>query len=860
MRPDEDDLDKELQAHLELEAAEQEKAGRQPDEARYAARRALGNLALIKEETRAAWKWVLLESLAQDLRYAGRMLRRSPVFTMAAVLSLALGIGANTAIFTVVNAVLLKLLPVRNPEQLAIVGGGSGVPYPAYELLRDRNRVFSSLIAYAPIGLNVLLQNETEPVHGQLVSGSYFDGLGVGAVAGRMLAVQDDLPSAAAVAVVSHIYWQRRLGADPGIMGRPIVINRVPFTIVGVAAASFFGLEVGESPDIFVPFQTEPRLRPSSSILLGRFTWWVKVIGRLRDGVSDREAQANLDQLFPQFLRAAAAAAPPNMPQSMKDAYVRQRIRVFPGSRGLSELQSQFRNPLLVLMSAVALVLLITCANLANLLLARATSRRREIALRIALGAGRGRVMRQLLTESLALAMLGGAAGLVAAGWVLQLLQQIVRQHAMPVELRMDTGVVWFTAGVSLAAGVLFGILPALRGSRVEDMRAARQTAGKFLAIAQVALSFVLLSGAGWFVRTLASLQSVDPGFTRDDVLLFSVDPTQSGYSGARLPAFYENLSERLGALPGVTAVSFSQSSPLSGNDSTTMISEFGTPASIHMNSRAHRNIVAPRFFETLGIRLLAGRGFTAQDNETAVKVAIVNHAFAREHFGAQSPSGRRLGYGPGQASGPVSIVGVVADSKYNSLREQPVPMVFLPYRQFSSLGGMTFEMRVSASVAAGALREAVGNHVAIAQLTTLGKQVEKSLTRERLVATLSSCFASLALVLAAVGLFGVMNYAVARRTREIGIRVALGARRAQVLGMVLGEVLLLVAAGMAIGIPAALAAGRLLESLLFGVTATDPYALVAAAGALTMAAVAAGYLPARRACRIEPTLALRHE
>jgi predicted permease len=801
-----------------------------------------------------------LERFCQDLRYGWRALRKNPSFTATAVLSLALGIGGNAAIFTAVNAALLKMLPVRDPQQLVLL---RPVPYPAYELLRDQNSVFSSMLGYANVGL----AGPAGPIDGQLVSGSYFETLGVNAILGRSLTIADDLPSATPVAVIGYGYWQSHFGGDPAAVGQSISLNGIPFTVVGVAPAGFFGLELGNRPEIYVPLNLEPRLRPASDALRARLHWWLTAMGRLRPGVSARRAQANLDRIFPQFLRATIASVPLGGSENRKAAFLRTRVVLEPGGKGSSNLRKQYTRPLLVLMAIVGLVLLITCANLANLLLSRSVAREREIALRVAVGAGRGRVIRQLLTESVLLAALGGAAGLALAHWGIQFLPRLLGGPSL--DLHLDLRVVLFTAALSLLTGLLFGVLPALRASQIEIVpslkkvgSAPRLAAGRPLAVCQVALSIVVLVGAGLFIRTFQNLASVDFGFARTRTVLFSVNPGGSSFGGTRLRNVYAELRTRLAALPGVSSASFSQASPLGGNDSTTMISAFGSLPAVHENSHAHRNIVSPGFFRTLGIHLLAGRDFTERDRESAPRVAIVNETFARQVFGSHTPLGKTLGYGPGQASGPVTIVGVVADSKYNDVREQPMPMVFLPYRQFPSISGMTFELRTAGEPSAleHAIRAQVGNELTIINITTIDRQIDDSLRPERAIATLVSLFGIVALLLAAVGLFGVVNYSVTRRTNEIGIRMAIGARPREMLQMVLREALWLVACGLAAGIPAAWAAGRLVGSLLYGVTATDPYVLIVAMAVLLTAALTAALLPAHRAARLDPLTALRHE
>jgi predicted permease len=809
---------------------------------------------MLKETMREVWGWTSFERLGQDLRYGFRTFRKNPSFTAAAVLSLALGIGGNAAIFTAVNAVLLKMLPVRDPGQMVLL---RPVPYPAYKLLRDQNGVFSSMLACASIGL----AGAAGPINGQLVSGSYFETLGVGAALGRRFTSADDLPSAAAAVVISYSYWQSHFAANPTVLGQSISLNGIPFTIIGVAPPGFFGLELGNHPDVYVPLSLEPQLRPASDALRARLHWWVTSMGRLRPGVSERHVQADLDRIFPEFLRDTAATVPLGGSENRKAAFLHERVVLEPGNKGLSKLRKQYARPLLVLTGVVGLVLLMTCANLANLLLSRSVAREREIALRVAVGAGRGRVIRQLLTESLMLAALGGAGGLALAQWGIRFQPFL--------DLRLDLRVLLFTAALSVLTGILFGALPAFRASQIEIVPALKQVGrtpplavGRFLAVFQVALSIVLLVGAGLFIRSFQNLASVDFGFARGRTVLFSVNPGTSAFSGPRLQNLYGEVAARLGTLPGVSSVSFSQASPLAGNDSTTTISEFGSTPTVHESSHAHRNIVSPGFFRTLGIRLVAGRDFTERDRENAPKTAIVNETFARQFFGSRTPLGKTLGYGAGQSSGPVTIVGLAADSKYNDPREQHIPMVFLPYRQFPSIAGMTFELRTASEPSAleKAIRAHVGRRLTIMNITTIDRQIDDSLRSERTIAALVALFGVVALLLAALGLFGVVNYSVTRRTNEIGIRMAIGAKPREMLQMVLREAAWLVFCGLALGIPIAFAAARLTGSLLFGVSAGDPYALAIAIAVLLAAALLAAFLPAYRGSRVDPLTALRHE
>lgn len=876
----EQDLERELLSHLEAEAEEQEENGLSSEDARYAARRALGNTTSIKEKAREMWSWVWLERFAQDVRYASRQIKKAPGFAVVVVVTFALGIGVNSALFTVTNAVLLKMLPVHDPQQLALVGvvnpkhaePGFAMPYPAYEQIRDHNQVFSSVLAYGDTDLTARFGDTSDRVHAQLISGSFFTTLGVETVLGRAISPDDDRSGAAPLAVISAHFWRQRFAGAPDVIGKILPLNGVAFTIAGVVNPRFFGVELGSNPDVYVPISLQPRLNPGSRQLQASTTWWLHILGRLRSGVSPEQARANLGPVFAGFLRRAVREAPPAIPQALKDEFLRQQVVISNGSAGLSRLRKQFREPLLVLMGAALLVLVVTCLNLANMLLARGITRQREMAIRLSVGAGRSRLIRQLLTESVLLAAIGGIAGFIVSAAVEHILVTYL-PYTDGLQLNSGIRVVLFTAGISLLGGCLFGLLPAIRVSRGNPASALKDNSQDLhgggrkislsgsLVTAQIVVSLGLLSCAMLFARTLQKLDSVDRGFTHSAVLLFSVNPAASGYTGSRMFDFYESLKQGLNALPSVEKVSFSFSSPLSGNDSTTRISPFGSDPAVHEHSHVHRNMVSPDYFATTGIALLAGRDFDSRDNGSAQKVAIVNESFANDVFGAESPIGKRLGYGPGQNSGPVEIVGVVADSKYESLRDQHVPMVYLPYRQFPPQA-MTFELQVSgvSNSLLPAIRHLAGSTVPITDVTTLDEQVDQSLIRERLLTLLTSCFAVLTLLLAGLGLFGLVSYRVAIRTREIGLRMALGAQRANVFGLVLKDSLLPVLAGVAIGLPCAFGAGRIVQGLLFGVTAADPITMLIVIAALILAAACAAFLPVRRALRLEPMSALKRE
>ncbi|HXI39911.1 MAG TPA: ABC transporter permease [Bryobacteraceae bacterium] len=870
------DLDREIRAHLDLEAEEQAAAGVPRELAPYAARRAFGNVALFKEATREIWGWSSLERLSQDLRYAARILRKNPGFTTVAVLSLALGIGANTAIFSVLDAVLLRALPVRDPAQLVQleeVHEGQAYnffSYPAFGLLRERNQVFSDVFAWAARGMNLGMGGEVEPVEGLYVAGNYYASLGVPALLGRTLTPEDDRPAAPSVAVLSHQGWIRRFGADPGVVGRTVTIEGVPVAIVGVTPAWFFGAEVGSSWEIAVPVTLQSRLNPDRPFLGRTDAQWLRVMARLKPNVSEQQARAQLTVLWPHLL----SALDPQGQYGTRSL----GIRLEAASTGLSDLRIRFSKPLFVLMGIVGLVLLIACANVANLLLARARTRHREMAVRLALGASTPRLMRQLITESVFLAALGGILGLFFSFWAATALVQLLSSRigsAVYLNVRPDWRVLVFTAAIALATGVLFGLAPAFQTTRAglgEALRTStrvagtRRTLGKVLVAAQVALCLVLLIGAGLFVRSLRKLVSVDTGFQREGVLLGSLHPARAGYRDTALANFYRQLLERVSALPGVSSASLSVYPPLTGGGGTFFgaagVLVDGRRAPQNTQGYVYLNIVSPHFFETLRTPLVAGRDFGPQDHERAPRVAIVSEALVRHYFPDGSPLGRHIQIDSGPAD---EIVGVVKNAKYETLREKPHFVVYQPYLQnLSEASSVNLEVRGAGSLAglAPAVRlqvRAIAPQVPVA-IFTLTDWVDQFLTQERLIAVLASTFGLLALTLAAVGLYGVAAYAVTQRTGEIGIRMALGAQAKTVLWLALREGLLLVLAGIAVGIPTALGAARMISSMLFGLTTNDPLTLAMAIAVLIAVATVAIWIPARRASRIDPITALRYE
>jgi predicted permease len=887
----ESELDEELRHHLELSGS---------------ARR-FGNVALIKEDSRGMWTFTFWEQFGKDIRYGLRAMGKNRLFTAMAVLSLALGIGANTAIYSVMDAVMLRALPVRNPGDLVILNwrtkgeadvvsdhtgssydepGGAEVspdfPWPAYELLRDHNTVFSTLFAYQRVGrLNLLWNGQAELGDVELVSGNFFNGLGVIPAAGRLISASDDRTGASQVAVLSYSYWNSRLAGDASAIGRTIQINGLPFTIIGVSAPEFFGIRAGSAPAVYVPIMNRPSLARNygnerDTMFIDQHFYWADIMGRLRPGVTKARAEAELAARFHQFELASA--------RNDKERAVLPALWLEDGGSGVDSLRRRYSKPLFVLMTMVALILAIACANIANLLLSRATARRREMAVRLSLGAGRGRVFRQLLTESLMLAVPGALIGLgvAAAGmrflvWLLANGDQSFALHA-----QIDWRVLAFTLTVALLTGVLFGLAPAIEATRVDITPALKETRAsaprgrsrrfglsRLLVVSQIAISLLLVLGAGLFVRTLANLHSVELGFNKENLLLFSLDASKAGYKDAALRAFYAGLEDRFCALPGVRSATITSNPLVSGGTSTIGIAVPGiaklangrTPNSAYAQ-------VGPRYFETMQIPILLGRGIDSRDSEGAPLAVVVNEVFAKKYFPGQSPIGKHFALGTDKDSPDATIVGVAKSARYASLKETIPPVMYLAARQ-KTLNqpprDMSFELRTAGDPLAMAqtIRKIVHDAaptVPIAEITTQAARIDSTISQERTFADLCSAFAALALIIASVGLYGTMAYAVSRRTNEIGIRMALGAQRRRIVWMVLREVLALVAVGLVIGLAGAWASASAIQSFLFGMKPADPVALIAAVAVLTSAAIAAGYAPAWRAAKVDPMTALRHE
>jgi len=869
------ELDEELRFHLQSQIDLQISAGLSPDEARYAAQRAIGGITQIKEACRDTRKLNWVDDLAQDTRYAARMLRKTPGFTAVAILSLALGIGANSAIFTLINAVLLRQLAVRDPQQLVqltnTVKGdwNSYFGYPQFEQFRSESRLLSGIFGMTGLGrVNVTFRGRSDLARGEAATDNLFAVLGVTAQYGRLFMPGDD--PQASVVVLSDRYWRHHFAGDLSALGETVSLNQIPFTIVGIAPPEFSGISLDNAPDLWAPMHALDRFKLDRTRWREPFTSWLVIAGRMRPGVSRDQAQAELDLIHRRLLTRQLSAV--ERPGETMQRFVRESHLVLRGAaNGLfSGLREHYAFPLLLLMVTAAGVLLIACANLANLLLARASARRREIAVRLGLGAGRGRIVRQLLTESVLLAGIGGLAALRVAWWGSAVLVRMIASGdaAVPLVLQPDWRVFGFTAVVSFATGIVFGVAPAIQEARVNpgldlkegvgQAKPATRRTNRLLIAVQVALSIVLVTSAGLFGRTLHNLSSVDMGYERENVLVFSVNAKLAGYPNDRATALYRKLLEKLQAIPNVESISLSRVRP--ADDEVYLVERVGEvdghKLTEHDSIRVAFNSIGPGYFLTVKTPILLGREFNLRDDEAAPKVVIVNESLASRVLPGQNPIGHRLG--------GATIIGVVRDSRYGGPREQPRSVLYHALFQSAVDDGISVEMRQRAG--GDALQEArreiasIDRNLAIFRAATLRGQVQTSMLRERLLATLSSFFGVVALFLACVGIYGLMAYSVARRTAEIGVRIALGAQRSDVVWIVLREALILTLAGVAAGVPAALWMARYAKSLLFGVSAADPAVVAGSIAIMAGIAILAGYLPARRASHIDPMTALRYE
>jgi predicted permease len=821
----------------------------------------------------------MLDAFLQDLRYAIRALRSSPAFAAVAILSLALGIGANTAIFSLIDSVILKTLPVSHPEQLLQVTIGKDGYYtnPIWEQVRDRQDVFSGIFAYGGGRFNLAAGGEARYAEGNFVAGQFFETLGLRTVLGRILTPADDQRGCPGTAVLSYGFWQKEYGGSADVVGKNISLDNHPFEILGVIAPGFTGVDVGRAIDLYVPVCAEKIIRGENSMLDRRSTWWMRVIGRPKPGVPGSQVTARLKTLAPAIFEATT---PPNWKPEDQASYRTRSFETQPVSNGLSNVRKEYQQALMILMGITGLVLLIACANVANLLLARSAARQREIAIRMALGSGRGRLIRQLLTESLILSLTGAALGILFAQWGTRLLVGFLSDGRGKtfLDLSIDSRVLAFTAGVAIVTALLFGLAPAWRGTRVNPQSAMKANSrgviegskfglGKALVVLQVALSLVLVVGAGLMLSTFFRLETLDAGFEREHILLASVDLRNGHYPQERRSAVYREMLEHLRALPGVRSASASDLTPISGSSWNEDLQIEGYVSKGREDTLVWFNLISDRYFETLGTDLIAGRDFNSHDTPESTKVAVVNQSMAKKFFAGQNPIGKRYRTEEGNKMGAwIEIVGVVKDAKYEGLREKVLPTAYVPVSQEAKPNQtLTFEVRVAAgapSALTSAVKSAIAdvNHDVSIQFKSFAVQVDESLARERLLATLSGFFGALALMLAMIGLYGVMSYNVARRRNEIGIRMALGAEQSHVLRMVLREVAILIVVGLAIGLGAAIGTTRFVESFLYGMKPNDPWTLFLSAAVLASVAALAGFLPARRASRLDPMTALREE
>lgn len=904
------ELREELQFHLKEEAEQHQGEGLEEEQARWAARRELGNLTLVQEDTRAMWGWTILEQFGQDLRYAFRTMNANRLFTLLAVLSLALGIGANTAIYSFMDAILIRSLPVGDPQSLVVLnwraktthgdfvmqgmsgdtyddpkaGTEAGIfPYPAFELLQKSDSVFSSVFAFQysfANNLNVTIKGEADLESGVFVSGEYFSGLGVPAVSGRIILPDDDRTGAPAVAVVSCALSQARFGGPPNAIGQSIVIDSVPFTVIGVTPPGFFGTDPQQTPSLYLPFRTNLALgaanpfglRPAD--YMGENFYWVQMMARLRPGVSAAQAQAALSPAFQQWVRSTATSDQQraNLPQ----------LLVKEAASGLDTLRREYSQPLYVLMTMVGLILLLACANVANLLLARSAARRREIALRLSIGASRWRIIRQLMTESVLLASLSGICGVMCAIWGIRVLTLLLANGRNNFTLRAELNwhVLAVTAALSLLTGLIFGLAPALQATRVDVLPSLKETHGvqgaarrglrrlslaQVLVGSQIAISMLMLVAAGLFVRTLSNLESIQLGFNRENVLLFQLNALKGGHKEPDLSAFYADLRRQFGEIPGISAATLSEGSMV-GGETGLPLTVGGTP--VPPGTRIWN--VGPNFFHTMQIPMLAGRDFDEHDRPGTPFVVVVNEAFAKDNFPGRNPLGQRVvlleaGEKP-RVARDMEIVGVSRDARYGSLTRDIPPVAYIIFNQgYPQLDQVEYALRTMGDPLsyANAVREIVRRTDATVPVTEIKTQVtdiDQTISQQIAFAKLCVGFAILALTITCIGLYGTVSYNVARRTGEIGIRMALGAYSGNVIRMVLSEISLLAAAGLAAGMVVALAVSKFVESFLYGIKRNDPASLLAAAAILFGAAFLGAYAPARRASRIDPMVALRHE
>jgi len=869
-RRTEAELVEEMEFHLALEQQRLERNGVPTSDVASASRRVLGNVALAREDARGVWVVPWLESVWQDGAYAVRIVRRSPAFAAAMIVVMALGIGATAGVFSLLDALVLKSLPVRAPDRIVFFAK-PGFSYPLFTAVRARSsHIFSGFFAWHVERMNVQWTNELERSEVLMASGDFYATLGVGVVAGRPFGPEDDHVAGGPhgrVAVISHGCWRRRFGGDASVVGRIVRIDRVPFTIIGVTAPGFFGVAPGHAPDVTIPLTSildaETFRTPSGA--------WLQFMGRVRDGLTIPQANVALQSLWPGALEVTTS---PDEPADRRAMYLGRTTALEPGRTGFSPVRNQFQDSLWMLLAFVVLLLAVASASAANLLLARGVARRREIAVRLAIGASRSRLIRQMLTEALVWTVLGAAAGLVLADWGGRVLVSLMSTAEEPIVLDVSTNwrVVTFTLALALLTTALSAVLPGLRTTRLDPAAAMKDggqaggsllrhwSLGKSLVAAQVALTVLLLVGAALFARSLQRVLAQDAGFERRNLLILSTDPIAAGYKAARLTTFYAGLLERLGSLPGVQSASLSWYPPISDGAGhwTQSVAVDGAPVLLEAADRyVYFNAVSPEYFRTLDIRLLHGRPFTQADNES----------LARRYFGAGDPVGRRISVGKHKSRQDLQIVGVVSDAKYQRLQEVTRSIAYLPCAQlYEMMAGVNLVAEIRTAGRIAAVTESVKAEVRTLdagvpfRVETITDRIDASLVRERVIAALAVVLGLSALILACAGLFGLLSYTVSRHTREIGLRLALGANRGAVLWIVMRDSLALTGVGVAFGLAAALALGRFARTLLFQLTDVDPASLAAATVIMLAVAACAGFLPAHRASRVDPVNALRAE
>lgn len=897
------DIDEEFQGYLDAATEQKIRSGLNPQDAYRAARVEAGSMGVVKHKVWTAGWESTAESVWQDVRYSMRMMGRSPGFTAVAILSLALGIGANTAIFTLINNLMLKALPVSGPQELVAFGkefgGGqvAGIPggsidifaYGFYQQIQQRQSMFQGITAFASFPTLVSVKTgaatgTTSQALSHLVAGNFFSVLGAEPLLGRSILPSDTTTAGSnPVAVVSYRYWRQTLVADPAVVSSSITISGKPFTVVGVMPATFYGVDLNaESPDMWLPLTMQAEVMQQPTLIAPGGLRWLHLIGRRKPGMNFAQAQAWVTTQIQQYLRdEEGSTLSPDQKKEIQQTFV----QLLPGESGISNLRTIYEQPLHILMGVVVLVLLIACANLANFLLAKAATREHEFSTRLALGSSRARIVRQILTETLLLSFIGGALGLLLAFWGTRLLINFVVSGTptghTALSATPDLHVLAFTFGLSIMTALLFGIAPALRISRIgaapaltSNARTASSIGGRasrllpnILVTAQVTLSLMLLAGAGLFLRTLHNLQHQDLGFNRTNVLLVQFNPKFAGYKPEQLNGLYERILARLDALPGVHSSTISGSPAIGTSMWRSPIEIKGHNAAPKEDLVTGINRVAPRYFETMGIALLKGRPIAAQDTATAPKVVVVNQTLADHFFPHGDAIGHRFTVGDPSVKGEWEIAGVVRDTKYNSLREVPTRMIYLPVMQLTDDDNYAYwiQLRTTGDPASvtTAVRSALAEidpNLPIIQVRTIGEQVDHLMNQEKMISQLSSFFSLLALSLACIGLYGVMTYSVVRRTNEIGIRIALGAQSGTVLWMILKESLLLLAAGIAVGVPATLLASRAVQSQLFGLSPSDPFTFVTATVLISLVTFVAAYFPARLATRVDPIIALRYQ